>query len=204
MPRTSRPRASASSDAASHIHPSVKNAMVYYSTSITILWVVVMALSISVWLVLLFNMLRLDRVERALVMLGQEMDQLKAQQVARPAVPSPVAVSSTIPQPLPVSAPNVSPSGALDRGSLLTDGSRYAGYDDATKGKIGIGVEIAATKQIKHIVIFNPYTESTGKGTMQESTMSVRWKDEKTIEYDILVKKNNEWIKEVQSVKIYF
>lgn len=113
-----------------------------------------------------------------------------------------VAKQATTTSAVPLAA--MSPSGALDRGSLSADGTRYAGYEDGVKGKIGIGVEIVATKQVKHIVIFDPRSESTGKGTPSESNMSVRWKDAQTIEYDVLVKKSGNWVKETQTVKIFF
>ena len=110
---------------------------------------------------------------------------------------------------LPVSEPSSSPTGQLDRGMMSPDGSKYAGYEDTVKGKIGIAVEILSlnsttTHKIKYIVIFNPFTQSTGLNSPQGTGMSVRWKDNSTIEYDVLTKKGSSWVKETSTVKIFF
>ena len=210
-PRTSAPRRRTTSHAASSPHSTpvtmthqTRESIAHHGSSITILWVLMVCMSIAVWMVLLVTMLRLDQLEATLAdSLRQQVD---SQQVTRPitdTLATLVAKDSTSTTSLSLNG-SVSPSGALDRGSLSADGTKYAGYDSIVKGKIGIGVEIPATKQVKHIVLFDTRSQSTGKGTPFEGMMSARWKDASTIEYDILVRKNGEWKKEVQSTKIFF
>ncbi|MCC7357735.1 hypothetical protein IT408_04515 [Candidatus Uhrbacteria bacterium] len=101
-----------------------------------------------------------------------------------------------------------SPSGILSRGSVSADGSKFAGYEDVKVGKKGVAVELlndtTTARKERFIVIFNALTESTGIGTPFEKEMSVRWKDAKTIEYDVLVKVKSEWKKEKREVQIFF
>lgn len=126
---------------------------------------------------------------------------------------TPTAVSSegvpteTLPASKPVvsNASQTSPSGALVRGSLSPDGTKFAGYDVVTSGKKGVAVQVIGETRIRHIVLFNPATESSGLGLPEESSMSVRWLDNKTIEYDIILKKaNGTQEKKVENVKVYF
>ena len=121
------------------------------------------------------------------------------------AVPSsPIPGTPVTTQPALVSM--TSPSGALSRGSISPDGSKFAGYEDVKVGKKGIAVELlkdAGARKERYIVIFG-LSESTGIGTPSEKDMSVRWKDAKTIEYDVLVKVKNEWKKETREVQIFF
>ncbi len=86
-----------------------------------------------------------------------------------------------------VAAPT-SPSGALVRGSFSPDGTRYAGYDVVTVGKKGVAIEAVGTPSVSLVVPFNPKTQSSGLGLPQESSMSVRWLDNSTIEYDVIYK----------------
>ena len=200
-PRTSAPRRRSTS---SRPTPSVvshdsRKTVASHGSSITILWVLMVCMCTAVWLVLLVTMLRIDQIEA--ILNASLAQQAVTQQEILPVADS--AVNGVAAVPLPVSS-SVSASGLLDRGSLSADGTKYAGYDSVTKGKIGIGVELTATKQVKHIVIFDTRSEATGKGTPSEADLSVRWKDAKTVEYDLLVKKGSQWVKETQSVKIFF
>lgn len=120
-----------------------------------------------------------------------------------------VSMPGSVGSPVPAIAlaPSSSPSGELSRGMLSPDGSKFAGYEDVKVGKKGIAVELIkdpGTRKERYIVIFNALTESTGIGTPSEKEMLVRWKDEKTIEYDVLVKVKNEWKKETRDVQIFF
>jgi hypothetical protein len=187
-----------------------KRAIAYHAAAITILWVVVLFMCLAGWLVMCVSILRIDALEKQVAMLSQQVEKGQMLNVLTPivpAAPSQPAATTTQPAPLLPPAPtaaSLSPSGLLDRGALSDDGSRYAGYDDVTKGHVGVAVEIVATKQVKHIVIFSPFSQSTGKGTPQETDLSVRWKDASTIEYDYLAKQGTSWVKKTDSVKIYF
>jgi len=184
----------------------MRRAVTYHASSITILWVVVLLMSIGIWLVLLVDMLRIDALERNNIILQIQVADLRLR--LEPSLQAPPVVAPT-PAPtttLPTAPPSasMSPSGALSRGSLSPDGTKYAGYNDTVKGKLGIAVEILETKKVRYIEIFNAITESTGKGTAFESAMSVRWKDDQVIEYDVLVKKGDGWVKETRTTKIFF
>ncbi len=212
-PRTSR-RASSSAASVVEKKSVVTSASVCCRPTVTIIWIVSFFMFLALWLVLFVHMVRLERLEVALQQTQQVVLQLEQSRLL--SMPSPEAkdlvavvagslTASTTPAVAASSIDSlVSPSGLLHRGSWNSDSTRYAGYDETTKGKIGIGVEIPATKQVKHIVIFNAFSESTGKALPQESDMSVRWKDDSTIEYDVLVKKGGAWVKETQTVQIYF
>jgi len=211
--RSSRPAASSAGN---------KRAIAYHAAMITALWVVVLFMCLGVWLVLLVNMLRLDAVEKRLTSLEHQLSNNQVLNVLAPMIPTtplgalpsagatttPPAGSPTntapTPTPTPTAGATTSPSGALDRGSLSPDGTKFAGYNDTVKGKIGIAVELVSTGKVKYIVLFSPFSESTGKGTPQEGNLSVRWKDNSTIEYDELVKQGSDWVKQTNTVKIYF
>lgn len=209
-PRTSAPRHRiAASPLASRrpvpltISQDTRESIAHHGSSITILWVLMVCMSIAVWMVLLVTMIRLDQLEATIASSFRQQIALQEVTTSSPDSVAAVAAQPTATSSL-VATAIVSSSGALDRGTMSVDGTRYAGYDDLTKGKIGIGVEIIATKQVKHIVLFDTRSEATGQGTPSEGEMSVRWKDAKTVEYDVLVKKGAEWVKETQSVKIFF
>ncbi len=201
-------RASRSSDSASAY---IRRAIPYHATVITILWVTVLFLSFGFAMLLLVQSARNVAMQRTLDSVVRQ--QLAAQKdlrvLQRDVDVLQQACARIFPQAL--AQPNASstvtatsPSGVLVRGSFSSDGSKYAGYDTSTVGKKGIGVEIVATTRVKHIEIFNPRTESTGAGTLGTS-MSVRWKDANTIEYDVLVKKaDGTQTKETRTTKIYF
>lgn len=204
-PRTSsRTRSSAARAEAPSGSHEYRHVIASHGSLLTILWVVLLFLSLGIGLTLFVQKVRMDADGRSIAVLSQRVDELQRRVMLLSQPASPVATPTTAvgaPNVLPT---NVSASGLLERGSLSPDGTKYAGYDVTTKGKIGIGVEILQTKQVKHIVIFNPNTESTGNGTTDESNLSVRWVDSNTIEYDLLVKKGGAWVKEVQTVNIFF
>lgn len=215
-PRTSRRTSSSSAAVVAEKKSVATSASVCCRPTVTMIWIVSFFMFLALWLVLFVHMVRLERLEVALqqtqrLVLQLEQDRLvrmpspAASDVVAAVVNSVVTASTTTATATATSTDGlVSPGGLLHRGSWNSDATRYAGYDETTKGKIGIGVEIPATKQVKHIVIFNAFSESTGKGLPQESDMSVRWKDSSTIEYDVLVKKGGTWVKETQTVQIYF
>lgn len=127
---------------------------------------------------------------------------------SRSEAPSVPSGSGSVPVTSDLMAPISSPSGALSRGSVSADGSKFAGYEDVKPGKKGVAVELlkdaTTARKERYIVIFNALTESTGIGTSYEKEMSVRWKDAQTIEYDVLVKQKSGWKKETRSIQIYF
>ncbi|MFZ2803706.1 MAG: hypothetical protein WA001_00625 [Patescibacteria group bacterium] len=212
-------RPSRSSSAPSHDH---KRAIAYHAAAITMLWVVVLLMSLGVWLVLLADMIRLDRLDAEVTMIAQDFVAAQQTMQAQPTVPTQAPmIPATPPQPMPsptstlppttgsASLPGMpgnttSPDGLLDRGSLSPDGTKFAGFDDTTAGKIGIAVEVIASQQEKHIVIFNPSSESTGKGMPQEGDLSVRWVDNSHIQYDELIKQDGQWFKQTKTVEIFF
>lgn len=115
------------------------------------------------------------------------------------------SASGTLPVAETKTAMATSPSGAIVRGSLSPDGTKYAGYDVVTPGKKGVAVEVVGETRIRHIVIFNPSAESSGLGLPEEPTMSVRWLDNQTIEYDVILKKaGGVQERTTETVKIYF
>ncbi len=213
-PRTSRRTSSSPAAAVAEKKSVATSASVCCRPTVTMIWIVSFFMFLALWLVLFVHMVRLERLEVALQQTQRLVLQLEQDRLVRMPLPTTndvvtavvdaVASASTTTATASSTDGVVSPGGLLHRGSWNSDATRYAGYDETTKGKIGIGVEIPATKQVKHIVIFNAFSESTGKGSPQESGMSVRWKDSSTIEYDVLVKKGGTWVKETQTVQIYF
>ena len=108
-----------------------------------------------------------------------------------------------LPNSLPATSATLSPDGGLDRGSLSPDGTKFAGYEDNIKGKIGVAVETLADKRIRHVVLFSP-SQSTGKGTPYEDQMSVSWKDNSTIVYNVLTTANGKQTITTETVQIGF
>ncbi len=96
-----------------------------------------------------------------------------------------------------------SPSGKLLRGSMSSDGKKFAGYQIANSAKRGVAVELLDTKQTKYIVLFSP-SQSTGSNSTYETSMSVRWKDAKTVEYDVLETVGGKQVKKTETVTIGF
>lgn len=187
--------------------PYVKSVVSYHATIVTILWVSVLFLSVGFGLTMLQMAIRLDVLENQAIASNTQISEMSAllATVQRQASQMNTLPTKTgTPTSTAVTAPTASPSGVLQRGNLSPDGTKYAGYDTTTKGKMGIGVEVLGDPRIRHIVIFNPLTESFGNGTPSDALMSVRWKDNKTIEYDVLVKTNGQWVKQTQTTEIYF
>lgn len=187
----------------------LKRAVTYHASAITVLWVVVLFFSLGLGLTLLVQSVRLDATERGqqflaqrVAALEQEVIAIKGQIMATKGTET--APSSVPPTTKPPTSATASPSGTLTRGSLSPDGTKYAGYDDVTKGKLGIGVEVIGETRIRHVVLFNTKAETSGTGTGSEPMLSVRWLDNQTIEYDVLALKSGTWSKETRTVKIFF
>ena len=196
----------------------LKRAVTYHACAITVLWVFMLFFSFAASLTLLVETSRIDALENTQSALVQQalwsqhalqvaQSQLKALQA--PVVPTATSTAAEAAAVVPVPPfqgdPSMSPSGTLDRGAPSPDGKRYAGYDDVTKGKLGIGVEIMGDPRIRHIVLFNPKTETSGAGTVQAEVMSVRWTNSDTISYDVLVKAASGTQKvETRTVQIFF
>jgi len=181
----------------------IKRAVPYHATVITVLWVTLLFLSIGFGMLLLVFTVRLKiaqqivqeilrteiATERDVAALKLELQSLKARATAP---------SASVSMPKTVEK-------VLTRGALSPDGKNVAGYDDVPVGKKGIGVRKIGETRVRHIEIFNPKTESSGAGTAAESSMSVRWKENQTIEYDVLVKKENgKEVQETRTTTIYF
>ena len=203
--RTLRPRAAA-------VSKDFTRAIAYHSSAITILWILVAFLALGFIFLILVFYARLCADEQDLALLNNSLVKtqqsvLSLQDKVRTLMPksaeAPAAVTNVAGGLTP--ALNASPSGLLNRGALSPDGTKYAGYDDTTKGKIGIGVETLADKRIRHIVIFNTKTESSG-AQISSQQLGVRWIDNQTIEYDVMVLKSGQTapVKETLTTKIYF
>lgn len=184
---------------------SLRRAVAYHASQITILWIVVLFMTIGSFLVILFlvSKLELTRIQLALTVneLGKAEQLIRQMsRLTQPAAGLPTSAFA----PSAAASSAASPSGALVRGSLSPDGTKYAGYNDAVKSKIGIAVEILATGKVRYVELF-PKADSTGSGTASESGMSVRWKDDSTIEYDVLVTKSDgRQVKETRTTQIYY
>ena len=209
--RSSRSRAAAPAHAT--VPPWMNRALAYHASQITILWIVVFSMTFAGFMVILSTRMRLEVAERALVSTQQHLLSVEAtlgDLTARPVMQPPSVTQLPMMQPTHsapatiLGMPGKSPSGALVRGSLSPDGTKYAGYNDTVKGKIGMAVEIVATGKVRYIDIFDPRIDSTGSGSMNEALMSVRWKDASTIEYDVLVTKNGVQTKQTRTTRIGF
>jgi hypothetical protein len=165
---------------------------------------------LGISLALLAFVARMERIEARMAVLNASLTELITAKPIAPTDLKPLPVEGMPTAPTVPSAPAApvtsaaSPSGVLKRGSLSPDGTKYAGYEETTKGKIGIAVETVSGGRVRYIVIFNPFTESTGAGAPSASEMSVRWVDNQTIEYDVLVTRNGNQTKETEQVRIFF
>lgn len=175
------------------------------------LWVAGFGLTLAVAGASAFHVMRIEALEQRLnidavviTSLAQSMDALqqKVDASCSPLGETPSgsngSASSTAPT---LGASNE--SGLLHRGSLSPDGTKFAGYDETTKGKIGIAVETLSDKRIRHIVIFSK-SQSSGAGTPFEEVMSVTWLGKQTIQYDVLETINGKQSKRTEIVKIGF
>lgn len=175
------------------------------------LWVAGFGLTLAVAGASAFHVMRIEALEQrvnidavVITSLAQSMDALqqKVDASCTPLSGSPVelngAASSTAP-----SIGTSNQSGLLHRGSLSPDGTKFAGYDETTKGKIGIAVETLSDKRVRHIVLFTK-SQSTGVNTPFEEVMSVTWLGKQTIQYDVLETINGKQSKRTEIVKIGF
>jgi len=183
------------------------NAIAYHSSAITIFWLLFLFLSLGFAMLFLVFFARLTQCEQDLALLNQslvktQLSILSLQQRVQALAP-PVAATLPTNAPTTPAMNNAIPGGLLDRGALSPDGTKYAGYDDTTAGKLGVGVETLADKKLRHVVLFNPKTESSG-AQISSQQFGVRWTDNSTIEYDVLVNNGTQTAKETRTVKIYF
>lgn len=183
-------------------------AIAYHSSAITIFWILFLFLSLGFVFLFLVQYAKIEmlmqdvaalneqlvKTQRAVISLQQRVPAL---QVAVPTMEE-APIASTSSAALIPAGPAY--SGILTRGAFSPDGTKYAGYDDVTKGKLGIGVETLADKRVRRVVLFTA-AESSGAGTTKESLMSVSWKDNSTIMYNVLVNKTTI---ETRTVKIGF
>ena len=176
--------------------PYIRRAVVYHATMITILWVLVLFLSLGFGISMLQSNVRLSMLEQQNAVQALRIEELS--NVPPQAIETPTTTS------MATSTSEETTYGILNRGSLSADGSKYAGYDDTTVGKKGIGVQVIGETRVRHIVIFNTKTELSGNGTPSDAGMSVRWKDASTFEYDVLVVKGGTTVKETRESTIYF
>ncbi len=187
-------------------------AIAYHSSSITIFWVLFLFLTLGFGLMTLGYYDKLNQQERNIAALNDELIKtqkslISMQQKAVITKSKPVEVSVTV---VPETGTNQLPAAKvsethapLERGALSPDGTKYAGYDDTTAGKLGIGVMTLADKRVRHIVLFNPKTENSG-AVISSSMYGVRWLDKNTIQYDVLVTSGAKAGKETRTVDIGF
>ncbi len=191
-------------------HSYYRRAVPHHASVITILWVVLLFFSLGFAMILLVQSARIAILQRYLdAVVSQQIVEAQSIQSLEVNVESLNRTSVKIPSasaPTVLGAPTSAvPGEILLRGAYSPDGKKLAGYDDVTSGKKGIGVRVVGEMKIRHIVIFNPRTESSGAGTSFESSMSVRWKDNSNIDYDVLVKKaNGTQAVETRSIQIFF
>ncbi len=188
------------------------HAIAYHSSAVTIFWLLFLFLTLGFAMLLLGFYSKMTTLEQDLALVNQSLvktqlsvinlqDQMtKLNPPATIPTPNPLIPAATLP-----ATSNTSPSSLLNRGALSPDGTKYAGYDDTTKGKLGVGVETLSDKKVRHVVIFNSKTESSG-AELSSQQLSVRWVDSQTIQYDVLVTKSGqpEPTKETRTVQIYF
>lgn len=187
------------------------HAIAYHSSAITIFWVLFLFLSLGFGILSLTYYVKLNQQELKI----QELNRLLLKsQIGASAQPKNLITSSK-PVEISVTIPSASgtkdqaynsPYAMLVRGALSPDGTKYAGYDDTTTGKLGVGVITLADKRVRHIVLFDTRIESSGAeiSTGIYGTIGVRWTDDKTIQYDVMVKKAAGLVKETRTVKIGF
>jgi hypothetical protein len=191
-----------------------KQAIAYHSSSITIFWILFLFLSLGFVSICLVQHAKIEMLMQDATALNAQF--LKTQstlinlqqkiQALQSAVPAEtVTATSALPTHLAplMGLPTAGPvySGILKLGSFSPDGTKYAGYDLDTAGKFGIGVETMSDHKVRHIVLLNPKTEFTSQTVQVEQPTTVRWKDNRTIEYDVLSKTGK---REVRTVKIGF
>jgi hypothetical protein len=203
---SSRSRASSVSKAPPAHASNVSRAIVYHGTAVTLLSVISLFLFLGIALALCAFVARMERIESILASQGAVLSDLQVQQPLPPQdlKPLPVDGAPVTSEPVSPAQPSSSPSGKLHRGSFSPDGTKYAGYEETTKGKIGIAVETIDGGRIRYIVIFNAFTESTGAGSDLANALSVRWIDNQTIEYDVLVTRGGTQTTETEQVRIFF
>lgn len=193
---------------ASSFDSYLKRAVVYHASAVTVLWVVLLFVSFGIALTLLVQMLRLNVTEQAHAILVARVRELglDARDLRNQLAEIKKNATSTVSErAIPPGAADPRSFGTLTRGSMSPDGKKYAGYDDGTQGKRGISVIVIGETRVRHITLFNPRAESSGIGTPEESSMSVRWIDTQTIEYDVIVKQaNGQQSRETRTTKIYF
>ncbi|MDQ7815179.1 MAG: hypothetical protein RDU25_05245 [Patescibacteria group bacterium] len=192
----------------------------------TLIWVLITVLSLGFAWVMLISYMRLDAQQRNVDTLNRELfdSEMRLQWMQRSLKnfstdnmslpPSEPPMMGEIPTFDATTQPPSTTSGQADlsgytgiltRGSYSPDGKKYAGYDDVTQGKIGLGVESFAENKLRHVILFNRYSESSAVGTPDESMLSVRWIDNDTIQYDVMVKKaDGSATKETREINIFF
>jgi hypothetical protein len=181
-------------------------------------WVAIVLAASALLLALCAQTLRIIRLERRAAEHSAEIVRLalKLGTVVYEACAPPVAPGADRPTaPLPGNAPvtplspptgmpsATSPNGQLMRGSFSPDGTKFAGYEEKRPAQRGIAVEVPAEGRVRYVMIFSP-SQSTGAGTTLEPQMSVRWVDDKTIEYDVLVTEGGNQEKRTERIRIGF
>jgi len=182
------------------------HAIAYHSSAITIFWILFLFLSLGFALLLLTHYAKIEMLMQETAALNQQL--IKTQravinlQKTCPASAQPVVTTPTAP-PETAAPAQTGPtySGILKLGSFSPDGTKYAGYDLDTVGKYGIGVETMADGRLRRVVLLNPKTEFTSQTERVDQPTTVRWKDDNTIEYDVLLSGGK---REVRTVKIGF
>lgn len=187
-------------------------AIAYHGSSITIFWVLFLFMILGLGMLVLTFYAKLNLQEQSIAALNEQLNKTQKsldalQQKAVITRSKPVEVTVTIPPASSTNTRSTATANAsyapLNRGALSPDGTKYAGFDDTTKGKSGIGVITLADKRVRHVVLFNTKTESSGVGN-QAWELGVSWRDNSTIQYDVLVQKATGPVLETRTVKIGF
>lgn len=185
-----------------------KHAIAYHSSAITIFWVLFLFLSLGFAFLSLAQYAKIEMLMQDVALLDDQLAKtqrtLLSLQQTTPAAPAMIPAPETLPPTAAASEP-VGPvySGALTRGAFSPDGTKYAGYDDVTAGKLGIGVETMSDNRVRRVVLFSR-SESSGATSPEATSFTVRWKDNSTIEYDVEVTAAGKSTKETRTVKIGF
>jgi len=181
------------------------HAIAYHSSAITIFWILFLFLSFGFACLFLVQYAKIEVLMQDAAFLNQQLAKTQRAvinlQKACPAAQPAVTAPTTPPEAAAPVQSGPTYTGILKLGSFSPDGTKYAGYDLDTVGKYGIGVETMADGRLRRVVLLNPKTEFTSQTERVDQPTTVRWKDNSTIEYDILLSGGK---REVRTVRIGF
>ena len=177
--------------------PASRPSLGYVHAHVTMLWVVVIGLGVALWTIVFLMLFRIEQLER----LAYTNSSVPAQSLDDAKIPTAVEPPVVAPSSAEV-APTV--ESVLWKAVGSPDGKKVAGYDVTTLGKMGLSVTVNGEDRIRHLVILDPRSESSGKETPFADEMKVVWLSDSKIQYDYLVKENGAWTKKVDTATIGF